>query len=168
MKENLYPTITPESDIVSESQVPLIFKDNIEEETDNSLKVLSLFSGCGGMDLGFEGNFIANRKSIAHNVEIERSINRDWVLLKKNRFRTVFANDILPEAESAWVNYMSRYGYSPSIYHLASIVELVKLHNAGAKIFPENIDVVLGGFPCQDFSVAGKRKGFDSQKDDYV
>ena len=164
MKNLLYPTITPYSDIVSESQVPLIFEDIVKEE--GVLRVLSLFSGCGGMDLGFEGCFIANKKSIASNVEIDNSINKDWVLLKKNKFRTVFANDILPEAELAWVNYMSRFGYSPTIYHLASIVELVKLHYAGAKIFPDDIDVVLGGFPCQDFSVAGKRKGFNSHKDD--
>lgn len=62
---------------------------------------------------------------------------------------------------------MSRFGYNPNIYHCQSIVDLVKMQKAGANIFPENIDVVLGGFPCQDFSVAGKRLGFDSQKDDY-
>ena len=41
------------------------------------------------------------------------------------------------------------------------------MHKSGAQIFPPDIDVVTGGFPCQDFSVAGKRKGFDSEKDDY-
>ena len=31
-------------------------------------------------------------------------------------------------------------------------------------MFPDNVDVVTGGFPCQDFSVAGKRNGFNSHK----
>lgn len=34
----------------------------------------------------------------------------------------------------------------------------------GEKVFPDNIDIVTGGFPCQDFSIAGKRKGFKSDK----
>jgi len=29
---------------------------------------------------------------------------------------------------------------------------------------PPAVDVMLGGFPCQDLSVAGKRKGFDGQR----
>jgi hypothetical protein len=133
----------------------------------NQIRVLSLFSGCGGMDLGFEGNFIAHKKSISPKFGFQQSINQDWGLLKKTRFTTVFANDILPEAATAWAHYMSRFGHNADVYHLESIVELVKTHKAGAGIFPDNIDIVTGGFPCQDFSVAGKRKGFDSQKDDW-
>lgn len=138
-----------------------------EDGTEGKLRVLSLFSGCGGMDLGFEGHFIANRKSFAADDErIERVINDDWLLLRPTRFRTVFANDILPEACVAWNAYMRRFGYSPEIYHCQSVVELVKAQQTGADIFPRDIDVVTGGFPCQDFSVAGKRQGFDSLKDD--
>lgn len=131
----------------------------------NELSMLSLFSGCGGMDLGFEGGFVCHRKSIpAKSKRIKQAINDDWVLLKRNRFTTVFANDILPEAMNTWIRYMSRFGKDPWIYRPESIVELVKRHQSGEKVFPDHVDIVTGGFPCQDFSVAGKRKGFESDK----
>ena len=43
-------------------------------------------------------------------------------------------------------------------------MNLVKLHEQGVKIFPDKVDIVTGGFPCQDFSVSGKRKGFNSHR----
>lgn len=155
-------------DKVEESIFPIPFDDE-PLKVGKKRRVLSLFSGCGGMDLGFEGHFIANRKSFAADSPYIDHIMNDegWVLLKKTQFQTVFANDILPEAEKAWTMYMSRFGYSENVYHNASIVELVKMHQQGADIFPKDIDVVTGGFPCQDFSVAGKRQGFNSQKDDW-
>lgn len=109
---------------------------------------------------------MANRKSFDPDSPlIEKVIDENWVMLKKNHFTTVFANDILPEAEKAWTTYMARFGHSPEIYHNSSIVDLVKMRKARAEAFPPDIDVVTGGFPCQDFSVAGKRGGFESQKD---
>lgn len=151
------------ADILSDVQLPLFFDNGERWQENRSLNMLSLFSGCGGMDIGFEGNFICHQKSVASNKNwILNHICDDWVLLKKNRFKTIFANDILKEAKKTWVRYMRRFNYDSDIYHQESIVDLVKLHNQGVKIFPENIDIVTGGFPCQDFSVAGKRKGFDS------
>lgn len=154
-----------DSDFVSESQLSFYFPTT-QEYNSNAYKVLSLFSGCGGMDLGFEGHFIANKKSFAPGCKfIEYNVNDNWVMLKKNNFTTVFANDILPEAEKTWTTYMARFGYPPETYRNISIVDLVKMHYTGADVFPKDIDIVTGGFPCQDFSVAGKRKGFESQKD---
>jgi DNA (cytosine-5)-methyltransferase 1 len=77
----------------------------------------------------------------------------------------VFANDIKPEAKSAWVNYFGQRGTDTATYYLDSIVDLVKLEKENKiEIFPKNVDLVTGGFPCQDFSVAGKRLGFRSDK----
>lgn len=150
------------SEQISVSDLPLF---TIGKKKSKELSMLSLFSGCGGMDLGFEGGFICHRKSIPRNSKrIAKIINDDWVLLKRNRFTTVFANDILPEAMHTWIQYMNRFDKDPWIYRPESIVELVKRHKSGEMVFPEHVDIVTGGFPCQDFSVAGKRKGFDSDR----
>lgn len=170
MKHNnvTYPEANPsefDESIVSDYQTSIYFatrnKTNVKD-----LRVLSLFSGCGGMDLGFEGGFLCHQKSIGHNTDwLERKINSNWIKVKPTRFQLCFANDILKDAQSAWTNFFERFDYGSEIYHLDSIVDLVKAHNAGADVFPQDIDVVTGGFPCQDFSVAGKRMGFESSKD---
>ena len=152
------------SDFLKEP-ITLPLFNHAQNTEDKQLSVLSLFSGCGGMDIGFEGGFICHKKSVPQEKDwIENAVNDNWVLLKKNRFNTIFANDILPEAILTWSNYMRRFDKDCTIYHTESIVDLVKAQREGANIFPESVDVVTGGFPCQDFSVAGKRKGFDSDK----
>jgi modification methylase bepI len=66
-------------------------------------RVLSLFSGCGGMDIGFEGNFKTVRSSINSKKNKDWIKNSDgkWVTVKGTGFQTVFANDIRPDAKSA-------------------------------------------------------------------
>ena len=158
------PTNNVVSDVISNYQPSLFPKTETDDK--GKLRVLSLFSGCGGMDIGFEGGFICHRKSInPQNDWIEEDINSNWVKLKETKFITVFANDIMEEAKSAWTSYMCRRGHSYDSYHLGSIVDIVKSHKLGINEFPSDIDIVTGGFPCQDFSVAGKRKGFNSNKD---
>ncbi|MBR2924052.1 MAG: DNA (cytosine-5-)-methyltransferase [Clostridia bacterium] len=131
------------------------------------MRLLSLFSGCGGMDIGFEGSFYCIKKSINEKLHPDWIVEShdQWVKVAPTIFETVFANDIRPDAKAAWVSYFEKNKPNANdIYHLDSIVDLVKRAKAGEKIFPENIDIVTGGFPCQDFSIAGKRLGFASQK----
>ena len=156
--------------IVEEPQLAVKFykkKTSKKYEDQSTLKVLSLFSGCGGMDLGFEGDFSVLGSSVnelLHPDFIEKRLENGFVQLKKTRFKTIFSNDILNDARNAWVNYFAKRGHNSEDFYTDSIVDLVKLHRSGTDVFPQDIDIVTGGFPCQDFSIAGKRNGFTSHK----
>lgn len=124
------------------SEQPTLFETNVNEtiQTDTvnnarTLRVVSLFSGCGGMDLGFRGNF-----SI---------FNSHY---EKNPYEIVFSNDIL---DHACKTYEHNFKHKPFCGDIK---------NLDYSILPNNVDVVIGGFPCQDFSVAGKRKGLSSDR----
>lgn len=105
-------------------------------------KVVSLFSGCGGLDLGFKGNFTALGKPYS-----------------KRKFDIIWANDFDNKAcQTFSINFNS-----PIV--CGDITELLKGNypDTGSQL-PSSADVVLGGFPCQDFSVSGKRKGFEGNR----
>jgi len=119
------------------------------------------------MDLGFEGGFKVLEQSINELLTphfIYKKLSNGFVQLNKTKFKTVFANDILNDARNAWVNYFSKRGRSIEDFYKESIVDLVKMYRNGFNVFPEDVDLVTGGFPCQDFSLAGKRNGFNSHK----
>ena len=107
-----------------------------KERKNTSYKVVSLFSGCGGMDLGFRGDF-----------------NYLGQYYKKNNFEIVFANDIFKEACET---YSHNFKHSP-------VLEDITTYLDNGNIVPK-CDVVIGGFPCQDFSVAGKRGGLSTDR----
>ncbi len=138
-----------------------------KKKYEKDLNVLSLFSGCGGMDLGFEGGFEVHRACINENIHaqwVQERTKKSQVRLQPTRFKTIFANDIRLGARKVWSNFFNQH-YEVGSFHLESIVDRVKRHWDGEKnLFPNNVDVLTGGFPCQDFSLAGKRKGFSSHK----
>ena len=117
-------------------------------------KVLSLFSGMGGMDVGFAEQVVVHKNSVQLDYIRSENVVPGFVNLKRLPFETVFQNDILPEAK----RICELNGWTSS-YQLKDIRDLLKDNFA----FPQ-ADVITGGFPCQDFSHAGKRLGFDSNR----
>lgn len=108
--------------------------NNITIDTSNRLSVLSLFSGCGGLDLGVKGgfNYLDNYYS-------------------ENPFDIIYANEITPKAVETY-----RHNFGDHI----ACGDITEIPN---EEFPK-ADLVIGGFPCQDFSLAGKRQGFNVER----
>ena len=71
-----------------------------------------------------------------------------------NEFRVMYANEF---DKNAQVTYSKNF----------KDIELDKrdIHDIKVDEIPE-VDVVVGGFPCQAFSIAGYRKGFDDHRGD--
>ena len=136
-------------------------KDHIHS---NPIKVASFFSGGGGMDLGLEGGFTIHRASLNEQVYPEyKGHEGEWIKLNQLPFKTVIANDIFKDASKVWQRYFAD-DLEERTYHLTSIIDLVKSWQAEPSLMPQGIEVVTGGFPCKDFSLAGKRQGFSSVK----
>jgi DNA (cytosine-5)-methyltransferase 1 len=58
-----------------------------------TLNVLSLFSGCGGMDLGFEGGFSVLQSSVNEILTphfIDKKLKNGFVQLKENKIQNCF------------------------------------------------------------------------------
>lgn len=93
------------------------------EDLNNPYSVVSLFSGCGGMDLGFY----------------------------KEGFKILWANDIDPIA-------CETYKRNIGDHIVAGDITNIDYENI------PDCDVLLGGFPCQDFSMIWKRGGINTER----
>lgn len=129
---------------------------------------IDLFAGCGGLSEGFSNSNLF--ESLAH-VEWEvpmvdtlrhRLVTR-WDYSKDQAIDTVIHFDIQKTEElihGNWTNETNDiYGRTNS--------DLVKELGLKGIIQDRSVDVVIGGPPCQAYSIAGRAQDKNSMKDDY-
>lgn len=92
-----------------------------------TIRVVSLFSGCGGLDLGFE---------------------------QVGDYKTLWANDFKHEACQTFRRYFG------DIIVEGDIEQIDPYNNFSVP----DCDLVLGGFPCQDFSIIWKQPGLNGER----
>ena len=86
--------------------------------------VVGLFSGCGGLDLGF----------------------------KQAGFDILWANDFDSDSVRTYKE------------NIGDHIVLGDITNISSKEIPSNFDVLLGGFPCQGFSVANTKRSMKDER----
>lgn len=105
-----------------------------EKKSSRKITVASLFAGCGGMDLGLIGGFDFLG---THYPETD--------------FEIIWANEINPAACKTYRENFGDYIIEGDISkHINSL--------------PTNVDIIVGGFPCQDISINGKMLGVKGQR----
>ena len=97
-------------------------------------RVVSMFSGCGGMDLGFRGGFTV--------------FGRHYPRLP---FEVIWANDLNAAACRTYRHNLDAGIRQGDVWALLGTL-------------PEQCDVLIGGFPCQDISVNGKGTGVNGAR----
>lgn len=106
--------------------------------------VASLFAGIGGICLGFK-------------------TAKDG----SNGFELIWSNEI---DENACKTYRSNFKHTLLEGDINLVLNPAKADNKDeyedmhSKAEEKKIDIVNGGFPCQAFSIAGERKGFDDER----
>ncbi len=100
------------------------------------LKVVSLFCGCGGMDLGILGGFEYLGKTY-----------------EKNPFEILYAVD-----NDAYCTQI----YNANFEHKCNVLDVKDIDIPNLP----NFDVLIGGFPCQSFSISAQNPPRLGYKDD--
>ncbi|WP_218418115.1 DNA cytosine methyltransferase [Alteromonas lipotrueae] len=116
------------------SQAESYINENRSEQSRISPKIISLFSGCGGMDLGFTGGFDFLGK-----------------YYENLGFDITWANELNSNACKTYRENLGKEIVEGDIWDVMDSI-------------PGEADIVIGGFPCQDISVNGNGAGINGKR----
>lgn len=111
------------------------------------MRFLSLFSGIAGFDLGFEQAGMECVGQVELDKECRRVLEKHWPSVWR-------ASDVRSVGRKPT-------GGAGADGHLSPAHNGRREARAG---LPSGVDLIAGGFPCQDLSVAGKRAGLDGAR----
>ena len=134
---------------------------------------LSLFSGVGGFDLGFERAGMESVGQVEIDARAREVLAEHWPDVPRwNDVTEVHGEGVCDTGREPVGRRSSRAARSRDLsrqhVHLTGRnCPRGSNHPGGInreRCLPNGVDVLSGGFPCQDISVAGKRKGLDGDR----
>ena len=102
------------------------------------MRYIDLFAGAGGLSLGL------HKAGLTGVFAVERN---------KDAFETLKYNLIDKKSHFEWPEWLDQKNWD--------ILELLEKHSLELSNLKGNVDLVVGGPPCQGFSMAGKRRNDD-------
>jgi DNA (cytosine-5)-methyltransferase 1 len=137
---------------------------------------LSLFSGLGGMDIGFEragfktlGAVEINRYA-CQSLRLNRRHARKQQKIVGLSYQHLKSESARQSRRPHWIeDYENKSGINSNHYLSECIVfsrdiHLLSNRNIDRLTRGQEIDLVYGGAPCQSFSMSGKRKSLDDDR----
>ena len=103
-----------------------------------SFTYIDLFAGCGGLSLGLHQAGWNGLFAIEKNIDAFKTLNYNLIKQKKH---------------FSWVNWLEKKNYDINVVLDNHAEDLKKLRG--------KIDLIVGGPPCQGFSMAGQRRESD-------
>lgn len=113
---------------------------NTSSKLEKKQSYIDLFSGCGGLSLGFS---------------FTNKFNRLFAVEKNSDAFLTYSHNLLTSENTTWPSWLEKRNWD--------ILELISNHKDRLKSLSGRVDLIVGGPPCQGFSLAGKRLHADER-----